>query len=174
MGDFNLPCISWEDITIQKGHSKVTTDCAKTLLTFMEKNFLSQYVDVKTRQNNILDLCLMNTDRLVLQVNSEPTKLSDHKFLFQGAGEAAIGIANLIAMAMEKKEGIPFDEGIKKMAESEIAAVLLPTTALQLKLKPPPTRKMIDNGCIVALGSDFNPNAHCLNMPLVLYRVFFF
>ena len=37
MGDFNLPCISWEDITIQKGHSKVTTDCAKTLLTFMEK-----------------------------------------------------------------------------------------------------------------------------------------
>ena len=81
MGDFNLPCISWEDITIQKGHSKVTTDCAKTLLTFMEKNFMSQYVDVTTRQNNILDLCLMNTDRLVLQVNSEPTKLSDHNIV---------------------------------------------------------------------------------------------
>ena len=28
---------------------------------------------------------------------------------------------------------------------------------------------MIDAGCIIALGSDFNPNAHCLNMPLVLY-----
>jgi len=61
------------------------------------------------------------------------------------------------------------DLGIQKMAENKIAAVLLPTTALQLKLKPPPSRKMIENGCIVALGSDFNPNAHCLSMPLVLY-----
>ena len=43
------------------------------------------------------------------------TKLADHTFLFQGAGEASIGIANLIAMAMEKREGIPFEEGLKKI-----------------------------------------------------------
>merc|ERR1712183_704514 len=43
------------------------------------------------------------------------TKLKDHTFLFQGAGEASIGIANLIAMAMEKREGIPFEEGLKKI-----------------------------------------------------------
>merc|ERR1712002_862677 len=43
------------------------------------------------------------------------TKLSDHTFLFQGAGEASIGIANLIAMAMEKREGVPFQEGLKKI-----------------------------------------------------------
>merc|ERR1712071_481879 len=61
------------------------------------------------------------------------------------------------------------DEGIKQMALKNVAAVLLPTTALQLKLKPPPTRKMVDAGCIISLGSDFNPNAHCYNMPLVMY-----
>ncbi len=35
--------------------------------------------------------------------------------MFQGAGEAAIGIATLIAMAMEKHEGIPRAEAVKKI-----------------------------------------------------------
>merc|ERR1719153_1312950 len=43
------------------------------------------------------------------------TKLKDHTFLFQGAGEASIGIANLIAMAMEKREGVPFEEALKQI-----------------------------------------------------------
>ena len=41
--------------------------------------------------------------------------LADHTFLFQGAGEAAIGIAELIVMAMKKKEGIPREEALKKI-----------------------------------------------------------
>jgi len=39
--------------------------------------------------------------------------LTDHTFLFQGAGQAAVGIALLIAMAMEKREGIPREEAMK-------------------------------------------------------------
>uniref|UniRef100_UPI00398EDD98 NADP-dependent malic enzyme n=1 Tax=Pristiophorus japonicus TaxID=55135 RepID=UPI00398EDD98 len=41
-------------------------------------------------------------------------KLSDHTFLFQGAGEAAIGIANLLVMAMEK-QGIPRKQALSKI-----------------------------------------------------------
>ena len=59
-------------------------------------------------------------------------------------------------------------EGITAMAASGSVAVILPTTAYILRLPSPPVRAMIDQGVIVALGSDFNPNAHCLSMVRLL------
>ncbi|KAF8563198.1 hypothetical protein P879_11393 [Paragonimus westermani] len=55
------------------------------------------------------------------------------------------------------------------MAASGTAAVLLPTTAQLLRLRPPPARAIIQAGVPVALGTDFNPNAYCLSMPIVMY-----
>ena len=60
------------------------------------------------------------------------------------------------------------DDGIREMAAVGTAAVLLPTTAQLLHLQPPPARRMLDAGVIVALGTDFNPNAYCLSMVLML------
>lgn len=54
-------------------------------------------------------------------------------------------------------------------ASTPVVGVILPTTAYILRLDPPPARDMIDGGVPVALGSDFNPNAHCLSMPLVMH-----
>lgn len=42
------------------------------------------------------------------------SKMSDHTIVFQGAGEAAMGIAELITMVMEK-EGLPKEQGLKKI-----------------------------------------------------------
>lgn len=42
------------------------------------------------------------------------TKLSNHVYLFQGAGEANLGVANLIIMAM-KDEGVSRNEALSKM-----------------------------------------------------------
>jgi len=60
------------------------------------------------------------------------------------------------------------DDGIQAMAIRPSFAVLLPTTAYVLRLTPPPARKLIENGVPVALGSDYNPNAHCMSMPHVM------
>ena len=59
-------------------------------------------------------------------------------------------------------------EEISLLAKSSTVGILLPTTAVILQLKRPPARQMLNAGCIVALGSDFNPNAYCYSMPLIM------
>merc|ERR1712004_382876 len=76
--------------------------------------------------------------------------------------------AELGARAISHLEEVS-DAGIAAMASSGTCAVLLPTTAYILRLTPPPARKMLAGGVPVALGSDFNPNAHCLAMPMVMH-----
>ncbi|KAK6176861.1 hypothetical protein SNE40_015079 [Patella caerulea] len=82
-------------------------------------------------------------------------------------GSAEMG-AEIGATAISHLEEIT-DNGILAMARSKTIAVILPTTAYILRLKPPPVRQMIDAGVPVALGSDFNPNAYCLSMPTVMH-----
>jgi len=42
-------------------------------------------------------------------------KLTDHTFLFQGAGQASVGIAMLIVMAMMKRCGVSRDEALQRI-----------------------------------------------------------
>jgi imidazolonepropionase len=51
------------------------------------------------------------------------------------------------------------DTGIRKMAQTGIVATLLPATAFSLKEPYARARFMIDNGCAVALATDFNPGS---------------
>eukprot|EP00029_Vermamoeba_vermiformis_P006214 TRINITY_DN2375_c0_g1_i1.p1 TRINITY_DN2375_c0_g1~~TRINITY_DN2375_c0_g1_i1.p1 ORF type:complete len:427 (-),score=68.94 TRINITY_DN2375_c0_g1_i1:31-1311(-) len=73
----------------------------------------------------------------------------------------------LKALAISHVEKVS-EEGIKALAIRPTVAVLLPTTAYILKLKPPPAKDLINNNVPVALGSDFNPNAHCVSMPFTM------
>ncbi|KAM6984732.1 putative imidazolonepropionase [Aplochiton taeniatus] len=76
--------------------------------------------------------------------------------------------AELGALAISHLEEVT-DEGIAAMAKAKTAAVLLPTTAYILRLPQPRARDMLEAGVIVALGSDFNPNAYCCSMPMVMH-----
>jgi imidazolonepropionase len=58
--------------------------------------------------------------------------------------------------------------GVRILAPSGVAAVLLPVAALVLGGPMPPARELIDKGAIVALATDFNPgSAFCESLPLV-------
>ncbi|XP_077399843.1 putative imidazolonepropionase [Vanacampus margaritifer] len=76
--------------------------------------------------------------------------------------------AELGALAVSHLEEVT-DQGIAALARAKTAAVLLPTTAYILRLAQPRARAMLDAGVIVALGSDFNPNAYCCSMPIVMH-----
>jgi imidazolonepropionase len=58
-------------------------------------------------------------------------------------------------------------EGVRTLARSEVAAVLLPVAALFLGRPMPPARALVDDGAIVALATDFNPgSAYCESLPV--------
>jgi imidazolonepropionase len=58
-------------------------------------------------------------------------------------------------------------EGVTALGNSNVAAVLLPASALFLARPMPPSRALVDAGAIVALATDFNPgSAFCESLPL--------
>jgi imidazolonepropionase len=60
------------------------------------------------------------------------------------------------------------EEGIRKLASSDVTGVLLPASALFLDRPMPPARALVDAGAAVALATDFNPgSAFCESLPLV-------
>lgn len=61
------------------------------------------------------------------------------------------------------------DEGVKRMAEENVVATMLPCTAFSLKEDYARARFMIDEGCAVALATDYNPGScHTESIPLVI------
>jgi len=54
------------------------------------------------------------------------------------------------------------------LGASDVAAVLLPASALFLARPMPPARALVEAGAIVTLATDFNPgSAFCESLPLV-------
>ena len=61
------------------------------------------------------------------------------------------------------------DEGIRQMRDAGVISTILPLTAFGLKEEYAPARKMIDEGCAVALASDLNPGSCFSNsIPLMV------
>jgi imidazolonepropionase len=91
-------------------------------------------------------------------------RLHADQFTQQGAVPLAI---ELRASSVDHLEATG-PHGVRALARSDVAAVLLPASALFLGRPMPPARALVEEGAIVALATDFNPgSAFCESLPVV-------
>ena len=91
-------------------------------------------------------------------------RLHGDQFTEQGAVPLAIELG---ARSVDHLEATGL-EGVAALGKSDVAAVLLPASALFLGRPMPQGRAFVDEGAIVALATDFNPgSAFCESLPLV-------
>uniref|UniRef100_A0A2K5E798 Probable imidazolonepropionase n=1 Tax=Aotus nancymaae TaxID=37293 RepID=A0A2K5E798_AOTNA len=150
--------------SVPKG--KTATEAADDIIN----NHLPKLKELSRNGGNTVDNIDVFCEKGVFDLDS--TRKISQKLNFHGdelhpMKAAELG-AELGAQAISHLEEVS-DEGIVAMATARCSAVLLPTTAYMLRLKQPRARKMLDEGVIVALGSDFNPNAYCFSMPMVMH-----
>jgi imidazolonepropionase len=91
-------------------------------------------------------------------------RLHGDQFAERGAVELAVELG---ARSIDHLEATG-ERGLTALAQSDVAAVLLPASALFLARPMPPGRALVAAGAIVALATDFNPgSAYCESLPLV-------
>lgn len=80
-----------------------------------------------------------------------------------GGAQMAASLGALSADHLEKID----DAGISAMARAGTVAVLLPGTAVTLRMEPPPTKRLREGGVTLAVGTDLNPGTSYLeDLPL--------
>ncbi|HEU4449727.1 MAG TPA: imidazolonepropionase [Gaiellaceae bacterium] len=90
-----------------------------------------------------------------------------HADQFTEAGGVALAV-ELGARSVDHLEATGAD-GVRRLAGSDVTAVLLPVAALYLGRPPPPARALVDAGAVVALATDFNPgSAFCESLPVAM------
>ena len=90
-----------------------------------------------------------------------------HANQLQVSGGVQAGVASG-AISVDHLESMD-DDAITCLANSNTIGTLLPNAAFFLRMPYQPARQLIDNGCAIALASDFNPgSAPSLNMNLVI------
>ena len=134
---------------------------------------------IRLKQDGVIDVKLIDvfheqgvfdteSTRKILLAGKEQAglKINFHGDELHAMGSAELG-AEIGAIGISHLEMIS-EEGVRQMAQHDICAVLLPTTAYVLRIEYPPARRMIDSGVPVVIATDFNPNAHCMSLPFVM------
>lgn len=145
-----------------------------------EREFLDEqlnHVMPKVKEENLAEFADIFTEKNVFTVEDSEyymTKAKEMGFklkihadeIYQlGGSELAVRVGAVSADHLLKAS----DEGIRQMRDAGVISTILPLTAFGLKEEYAPARKMIDEGCAVALASDLNPGSCFSNsIPLMV------
>lgn len=127
--------------------------CAETIATAADERLcdaLDVYCDAGA-------FTLDETRQLLVAARQAGLKLRVHAEQFTRTGAAELA-AELGAASVEHLEELS-DDAPARLAAAGTVCNLLPGAALTLKLKRPDARRLIDAGCTIALGTDFNPGS---------------
>lgn len=145
-----------------------------------EREFLDEqleHVMPKVKEEDLAEFADIFTEKNVFTVEDSEyymTKAKEMGFklkihadeIYQlGGSELAARVGAVSADHLLKAS----DEGIRQMRDAGVISTILPLTAFGLKEEYAPARKMIDEGCAVALASDLNPGSCFSNsIPLMV------
>lgn len=145
-----------------------------------EREFLEEQLQVvmpKVKEENLAEFADIFTEKNVFNIEDSEYYLRKAKEMgfklkihadeiYQlGGAELASRVGAVSADHLLKAS----DEGIHQMRDAGVISTLLPATAFCLKEEYAPGRKMIDEGCAVAIASDLNPGSCFTNsIPLLV------
>lgn len=145
-----------------------------------EREFIEEQLRVvmpKVKEENLAEFADIFTEKNVFNIEDSEYYLTEAKKMgfklkihadeiYQlGGSELAARVGAVSADHLLKAS----DEGIRQMRDAGVISTLLPATAFSLKEEYAPGRKMIDEGCAVAIASDLNPGSCFTNsIPLLV------
>lgn len=136
----------------------------KKLLPAISKQNLAKFCDVFLEKTAF---SVEETKTILEVARRYNLELKLHCDQFNSLGGVKLGV-DLGVKSLDHLEMIT-DEDIKILSQTDIAAIILPGVSYFLKIPFTPARKMIDEGCIVSIATDFNPGS-CTsqNLPLMM------
>ncbi len=149
-----------------KGREDAFIDLVVEMLDEVAERGLAQFCDVFCEKNVF---SVDQAERLLMRAKALGLGVKIHADEMVQLGGAELS-ARLNAVSADHLLQAS-DQGIRAMARAGVVATLLPGTAFSLKEPYARARFMIDQGCAVALATDFNPGSCFSNSIPLLFAL---
>lgn len=140
-------------------------------------DYLIDEVMPTVAEENLAEFCDVFCEKNVFSVEDSRKLLTEAKRLGMKLKLHADEIVQLGGAELSAELGavsadhllVASDEGIQAMAKAGVVATCLPCTAFSLKEEYARARYMVDQGCAVAVATDYNPGScHTESVPLAI------
>ena len=128
-GDFNLPGINWQSMTV---NSQMDVSISLTLLDCLHLNNLIQLVEKPTRGNNILDLLLTSNPNIATNEFHSPSPSHGHDAIFFEIDIRPKLILNLTVISTCRKQLIwlKWNKKLTTLNMNSVRSIILQTFKL--------------------------------------------